>query len=335
MSQKKISCLSIFLGLILFLSYFPVKTTTAGSSGSISFIILSKYSANVDIGSDFYIVAATSNGKLPAWKSSNSSIASVNTYGKVTAKKFGTVTITAKIKNAEASCKVTVNKTKITISKASASLERGEKIKLSASASTGSKITWKSSKSSVASVDEDGNVTALKPGETTLTASADGSIVSCKITVKVPSISLSNSSIKLYRNQKFLLTAKVSSGIIPVWKSNRKSVAIVDERGNITAVKNGNALISATVDGVVKTCEVIVEKPVITLSKYDITLKKGASASVIANVASGNVPVWSSSNSNVATVNASGQVTALKKGTAYVYASEDGTKVRCTVHVID
>ena len=335
MSQKKISYLSIFLGLILFLSCFPVQTTTAGSSGSISFIILTKYSANVDIGSDFYIVAVTSNGKLPAWKSSNSSIAAVNTYGKVTAKKAGTVTITAKIKNAEASCKVTVNKTKITVSKTSASLERGEKVKLSASASTGSKITWKSSKSSVASVDEDGNVTALKPGETNLTASADGSSVSCKITVKVPSISLSNSSIKLYKNQKFLLTAKVSSGITPVWKSNRKSVAVVDERGNIIAVKNGTAIISATVDGVVKTCEVIVEKPVITLSKYDITLKKGASTSVIANVASGNVPVWSSSNSNVATVNLSGQVTALKKGTAYVYASEDGTKVRCIVHVTD
>lgn len=335
MSHKRKSLLSVFLCIVLITFSFQVQTTYASSSNSVSFVLLSKYNASVDIGNEFYILAITSNGKQPTWKSSSSSIASVNTYGKVTAKKAGSVTLTAKIKNAEASCKVKVNKTNITISKASASIERGEKLKLSAAASNKSEITWKSSKSSIAAIDDNGNITGLKPGETTITASADGSTATCKLKVKAPTVQLNKTNIKLYRGQKVKLAATVSSGISPNWKTNKKSVAVVDEYGNVTAVKNGTADITATVDGVSKVCKVSVEKPVITLSAAEINLKKGTASAVSAQVSSGNPPTWSSSNSNVATVDSSGKITAVKKGTAYIYAAEDGTKARCIVHVIE
>ncbi len=335
MSHKSKSLISGFLCFILIIFSFQVQPVSAISSDSVTFILLSKYSASVDIGNELYILAITSNGKQPTWKSSNSSIASVNTYGKVLAKKAGSVTLTAKIKNAEASCKVKVNKTNITISKTSASIERGEKLKLSATASTKSEIKWKSSKSSVAAIDDSGNVTAMKPGETTITASADGSSVTCKIKVKSPTIQLDKTNIKLYRSQKVQLSATVSSGISPNWKTNKKSVAVVDEYGTVTAVKNGIASITATVDGVSKICKVTVEKPAITLSAVEINLKKGTTLAISAAVSSGNPPAWSSSNSNVATVDGAGKITALKKGTAYIYAAEDGTKVRCIVHVLE
>lgn len=335
MSHKSKSLLSVFLCFILIIFSFQVRPVSAISSNSVSFVLLSKYNASVDIGNEFYILAITSNGKLPTWKSSNSSIASVNTYGRVIAKKAGSVTLTAKIKNAEASCKVKVNKTNITISKTSASIERGEKLRLSATASNNSEITWKSSKSSVAAIDDSGNVTGMKPGETTITASADGSSVTCKIKVKSPTIQLDKTNIKLYRSQKVQLSATVSSGISPNWKTNKKSVAVVDEYGTVTAVKNGTANITATLDGVSKICKVTVEKPVITLSAVEINLKKGTTLAISANVSSGNPPAWSSSNSNVATVDGAGKITAVKKGTAYIYAAEDGTKVRCIVHVLE
>jgi len=289
----------------------------------------------VNIGDEFYLIAISSNGKQPKWSSSSSKIASVNNYGKVTAKKEGTATITAKINNAEASCKVTVKKTKISLSETNISIERGESHTLTAVTSNNKNVSWSSSHKSIASVDENGTITGLKPGETTITATVDGSKASCKVKVKYPTVTLNTKKVTLYRGQSIKLTAKVSSGIEPKWKSNKKSVAIVNPDGTVTAIKNGTAIITATVDGVSKTCEVIVKKPDISLSASELTLKVGQKIRLNAYVSSGNSPQWSSSNSNVATVDSLGWVSAVKKGRAYIYAYEDGTKVRCTVYVTD
>jgi uncharacterized protein YjdB len=253
----------------------------------------------------------------------------------VTAKKAGTAVITAKMKNAEASCRVTVNKTKITISQTSASIERNEILTLTAVTSNHSPVTWKSSKKSIATVDEYGNVTGLKPGQTSITATADGSTAVCSLTVKLPTLNLNKTSITLYRGQTFKFSATVSSNVNPTWKTNKKSVAIVDATGTVTAMKNGAAIITATVDGVSKTCEIIVQKPEITLSVTEIKLKKGEKVTITATVSSNNLPTWSTSNSNILSINSKGEIKALAKGKAYVYATEDGTKVRCTVIVTE
>lgn len=327
--------LTILISTVLLVVIIPNPSISAKSSNSLSFILLSQYKNSVNIGDEFFIVAITSNGKLPKWKSSDSKIASVNTYGKVTAKKSGSVTITAKISNAEATCKVTVNKTKITLDKTSIELERGNNISLYATTSIQSQVTWKSSKKSIATIDENGTITALKPGETIITATAGGSTATSKVTVKYPSIKLNETKVKLYRNQTYQLKATVSSGIKPIWKSSKKSVAIIDEYGVITAIKNGSTTITATLDGVSKTCEVIVEKPTITLNETELSLVKGSSQTLVANVSSGNKPIYSTSNPNIVTIDNNGIMKAISKGKAYVYASEDGVKIRCTVHVTE
>ncbi|MDD4112014.1 MAG: Ig-like domain-containing protein, partial [Herbinix sp.] len=67
----------------------------------------------------------------------------------------------------------------------------------------------------------------------------------------------------------------------------------------------------------------------------ELTIKLGTDTLLDAKVSSGNSPEWSTSNSNVATVDSKGRITGIKKGRAYIYAKEDGTKVRCTVYVTD
>lgn len=327
--------LSLLLCIILPLLAFSESSKYVKASNSFSLVILSSYKKTLNIGDEFYIIAITTSGKLPKWTSSSSRIASVNTYGKVTAKKEGTATITAKVAGGEASCKVTVKKTEVSISKSVVTMERGESILLTATSSSKSPITWRSSHKSIATVDDNGMVLALKPGETTVTASSDGSRATCKVKVIYPTVKLDKKKVTLYRGQSIRLTANVSSGAEPTWKSNKKSVAIVNPDGTVTAVKNGTATITATVDKVSATCEVIVKKPDIILSADELTLKAGASASLSAKVSSGNTPEWSSSNPNVATVDSNGKISGLKKGRAYIYAREDGTKVRCTVYVTD
>lgn len=333
LNLKKV-LLSILLSFISIPFIIPSQSVNAFSS-ELSFIILSEYDAEVNIGDEFYIIAYTSTGKKVTWKSSDSKTVSVNKYGKVTAKKAGTAVITAKLRDTYASCLVSVHKTAISISPTSANIQRGESIKLTAVTSNGSNVVWKSKKSSIATVDEYGTVIGKKPGETIITGSADGSYVTCAITVDYPIVTLNQSSLTLYRGQNAKLYAEVSSNVKPKWKTNRKSVATVDQNGNITALKNGTAIISAIVDGISSSCEVIVEKPEITLSAEELTIKVGSTATITANVSSGNTPTWSTSNPNILSINSNGQIKALKKGKAYVYAKEDGTKVKCTIKVTE
>jgi uncharacterized protein YjdB len=335
MSIIKKSILSIFLCVTILCLPLPSQHVFALSTDSFAFIILSQYKAVVDIGDELCLIALPSNGKVVSWKSSDSRVASVNTYGIVTAKKSGSALITAKVKNAEASCYVTVNKTKVILSASTLSMERGETKRLSATTSNNATLTWKSSKKSIATIDDYGIITAIKPGSTVITATANDSSVTCNLTVRQPKVTLDKSSIKLYRGQTVKLSATVSSNIIPTWKTNKKSVALIDENGYITAIKNGTAIITATVDGISKTCQIIVQKPDITLNTYEIQLKKGDKTSVTAIVSSRNEPIWSTSNTNVVNINSKGEITALKKGTAYIYAAEDGTKVKCTVKVTE
>ena len=332
MSIFKKTFLMIVLCIVI-LSLSSLLPATRVKADSLGLVFLSKYRCSVDVGDDFYLIAITSNGDMPKWKSSSSKIASVNTYGKVTAKKPGTATITAKIKNGEASCKVTVKKTTITLSQTSVSLERGETLRLSATTSNQSAVTWKSSKKSIATVDEQGYITGMKPGETSITASVDGSSKVCKVKVNYPKVKLNRSKLKLWRGQTAKLSAEVSSLVTPDWKSNKKSVAVVDENGTVTALKHGTAVITACVDTITRSCEVIVEPPDITVSLEELSLLSGETARLTAKVSSGNPVTWSSSNPNVCSVDENGQITAWQKGRAYIYAAEDGTKVRCVVHV--
>ncbi len=316
---------------MLFLA--TIQPMEAHASSGLGFVILNTYSKTMKIGDESYLAAVTSNGKKPSFSSSDSKIASVNTYGKITAKKAGTVKITAKIRNGEASCTVTVLKTKVQLSAKTISLENGQSAKLTVTSSTGHSVAFKSNKKSIAIVDENGNITAKKPGTATITATVDKISESCTVTVRKPKVSLNKSSITLYRNRKFRLIAKSTSNSIPKWKSNKKSVATVDSDGMVTTVKNGAATITVTVDGVSKSCQVTVKKPDVTFAESEVTMAVGEKRKVNVSVSSGNKPVFSSSNTSIAAVDETGAITAKEVGKAYIYAKEDGVKARVRVIV--
>ena len=103
------------------------------------------------------------------WSSSNKSVASVTKKGKVTGKKKGTATITAKVGYLNYVCFVRVESP--SISKRKATLKVGGSLPLMMKG-TGSKVKWKSSKPAVAKVSKTGLVTAKKVGTTTITATS-------------------------------------------------------------------------------------------------------------------------------------------------------------------
>lgn len=115
------------------------------------------------------------------WSSSNKTVATVNSAGKVTAKKKGTATITAKVGKKILSCKITVEAP--SISKKSVTLTESQKIPLKLNG-TNQKVKWSSSRKDIASINSKGIVTAKKAGKATITATVLNKKYKCNITVK-------------------------------------------------------------------------------------------------------------------------------------------------------
>lgn len=312
--------------------FIPGNTESIYAKG-IDFLILGVYEKSLDVGDEFYISAVASNGNKITFRSSNSKVASVSPYGRIIAKKPGEAKITVKAGKAQARCQIIVKKTRIDVNEKNISMDNGSTFQLKAAASTGHGLTYKSSKKSVAAVDEKGLITAKKPGEANITISVDGVSEICKIKVRETKVRLDRTKATLYRKGEITLSVSTNSKTEPKWKSNKSSVATVDNKGNVTAVKHGTATITVTIDGVKATCEILVKQPGVSFPQSELTLKQGEKICVKAKVSSGNEAVYSSSNTTVATVDEQGNIYACGKGKAYIYATEDGIKAKMTIRV--
>lgn len=266
-----------------------------------------------------------------------------------------TITATTEDGKKKATCKVTVFAktvavTGIVLSETSLQLNRGDKHTLKATIQPGNAsdktIQWSSSNSSVASVDQDGIVTAVGAGSATIKASSGSLSVSCTVDVNVPvtSISLNVILLTLEKGNFALLTATVSPDDAidktVQWSSDNPSVATVDQNGKVIAVDDGKAKITASAGGFTATCSVIcVSIPVsaIVLDKTSLSLAKGSSAALTANVSPRNATDktvnWASSNPNVATVDQNGRVTGVNSGDATITASAGDVSATCQVSV--
>lgn len=128
------------------------------------------------------------------------------------------------------------------------------------------------------------------------------------------------------------------------WSSDKTAIATVDSKGMVKGVSPGVATIKAkTVDGGYEaTCTVTVVNSTVavtsvTVSPSTLTLNEGATSTLTATVSPSNATdktvAWSSTNGNVATVDQTGKVTAVKEGSATIVASCGGKSGSCTVTV--
>ncbi len=240
--------------------------------------------------------------------------------------------------------------TKVKLNKTSVTMYTTQTYTLKATVSpsnaSNKKVKWKSSNSKIAKVDSKGKVTALKKGKVTITCTAqDGSKkkATCKITVNnkvnVKGVSLNAKALTLVKGKAYTLKATVSPSNASIknvtWASSNTKVATVNSSGKVTAVGVGTANITVKTKDKGKTavCKVTVT-PVkvtsITLAKTalvypgkSVTLKATVNPS---NAANKNVK-WTSSNSNIATVDTKGVVRGIKSGTVNITCTaQDGSK---------
>ena len=222
-------------------------------------IKLNKASVTTYKGKKYTLKASTSYATRVSWKTSNSKIATVNSSGVITPKKAGKVTITATAYGKKATCKITVKNPSVSLNKKSATVYKGSKYTLKASTSYSTKVTWKSSNNKIATVSSKGVVTPKKAGKVTITASAYGKKVTCKVTVKNPTLSVNKTKISLKRKKSYTVKVKAVPNKKISWSSKNKKIATVSSKGKITGKKKGTTYIYAKVNGLKKTIKVTVK----------------------------------------------------------------------------
>lgn len=243
---------------------------------------------------------------------------------------------------------VTVNR--VQLNKSSMTIKIGKTKSLTATlrpAGVTSRLTWSSSKPKVATVNASGQVTALKAGKTKITVTtANGKKATCTVRVvrpQVKKIRLNFRRVTLDSGGKATLRYTVSpqnaSGKVTIKSSNTK-VAKVNKKGVITAGKAGKATITVKASsGVTAKCKVtVLPKPKkIKLNPKSLNLKTGDVRQLTVKFkpkkASSSLR-WSSNNSSVASVSASGVVTAKRAGSAKITVKTvNGKKATCNVKV--
>ena len=285
-------------------------TTTDGSNLSASCdvtikqratsISLSKTDVTIYTGNTLQLTAtvlpSTTSNPSVTWSSNNTSVATVSSTGLVTAKSTGNAVITATTadgSNLSATCNVTVKRlaTSIALNKTSATLYLDQTVQLTATVSpsnaTDKSVVWTSSNNSIATVSTTGLVTAIAPGNATITATtADGSNLSadCEITVKayVTSLTLDQSEATILEGDTITLTPTILPGYATnqslTWSSSNTSVVSVNN-GVVVGRSGGEATVTArTADGsnLSATCKVTVV-PNFDISAPNLSHVRGSS----------------------------------------------------------
>lgn len=305
------------------------------------------------------------------WKSSDESVATVSQTGLVTALKEGSSAITVITNDGglKATCDVTVNKkviavTSVVLGNTELTLVEGEEEKLAVAVTpenaTDKSVVWESGNESVATVSQEGLVTAVGEGKATITVKTNdgGFSASCEVTVKkkviaVTGVKLSAASMTLREGEKGTLTATVepanaTNKNVEWWTSDLDVVSVTSTSGGsngyVEARGAGKATVTVkTEDGEFSaSCEITVEKkevPVtgIALEQSSLLLPVGNTYTLRAHVQPSNATdqdiKWGSSNGGVATVDQTGKVTAVAAGTVDILATLAGKFARCTVQV--
>ncbi len=276
---------------------------------------------------------------------------------KKTVNKGDSATITARLEGKETTCKVTVKVPleSISMSETKKTVNKGDSFDLDITknptdTTVDAKAAWSSANAGVATVDQNGMVTAVGAGTTVITANLEGKETTCEIVVKVPleSIEMSEKEISLVEDGEAQLNVIYAPTDTTVeknvaWTSSKPDVAVVDQAGKVTAKTVGTATISAEVDGKTTTCKVTVtKKPValesIELSEAKITMVETDKKQLTVKYNPSNTTVdrdvaWTTSNNKVAVVAADGTITAKGAGTATITATVAGKNASCVVTV--
>ncbi len=213
--------------------------------------------------------------------------------------------------------------------------------------------TWSSETPDVASVDQEGNIKALKTGTAKISYTQDGSMgalatVTVTVQNKVDNITLENKEIWEGTSEQLIpvLTPADAYNVME-WSSSDNTIATVDAKGTVKGLQPGTVTITAkSTDGTNKTASAqLTVKHAVAIENVQLTepgyaLRPGDMAQIECKLEPNEANVqllnWTSSDDKIAKVDVNGKVTAIANGTATITATDKITgqksaKVQVTV----
>ena len=303
------------------------------------------------------------------WISSNTDVATVDANGLVTAVGLGDADISAVIEQAHGHARLHCDRpsvASVAVAPPSLALQTGGSGQLSAVARDangnvlqGRTISWTSSNNAVVMINQWGFVTAMAAGNATITATSDGRVGQSTLTVTDPApvpvasvdVSPSSNTLQVGATSQLVATPRDGSGAAlsgraVTWTSSNNGVATVSTSGWITAIAAGSATITATSEGKTGSSAVTVTAapptPVasVVVTPATASVQAGGTVQLSAStrdangaVLNGRAVVWSSSNTTIANVSASGLVTSISAGAATITATSEGKNGTATITV--
>jgi len=296
------------------------------------------------------------NEKLE-WKSSNPTVASIDTNGNLTGKTVGSTTISCKGltsgKTATKEINVTANGNMITSINLSGldTMTVGQTNYLKATITPSSATAYKftSLNTDIATVTNTGLVSPRRAGTVTIVCEAtDGSGVKAEkeITVKdrITSISINKSTVSVEKGKNISVTATVLPSTANTkaikWKSMNEEIARVNENGEITGVSAGSTRIYCdATDGssAYSSITVVVTESVSNIEiSGNSTVTVGNTVQLTATVTPSSMQdyiEWSSSDKGIATVTSGGLVKGVKAGDVTITAKVGNKTATKTITV--
>lgn len=338
---------------------------------AVSSVSVNPETASIAAGTTLSIEATVFPGnatnKKVTWASSNPKVASINQNGVVNTLSPGEVRLIATTQDGNHTDEALITVTeasdvnipvrRIYVTPQHVTLEEGKIGKLNyeitPSNATNQSAVWSSSNESIALVDQNGVVTALKTGTAKIIArSLDGNkqsdatltvIKGTNESIPVTGIEVAPQSTKVVAGNSLILTyaitPKNASNLAVKWSSSDDTIATVNQNGIVTGITLGDAVISVTTEDGSFTASVnleVIKMPAIKnpvqgvyVTPQKLTFEVGQTVVLRAKVRPLNATdqnvIWTSSDERIATVDVNGMVTALKTGVVEIEAvTEDG-----------
>ncbi|MCR5331859.1 MAG: Ig-like domain-containing protein, partial [Lachnospiraceae bacterium] len=331
-------------------------------------ITISHTSETMPLGSVLQLSLTAPNpyqGEI-TWSSSDPGVVTVDETGLVTAVAVGDANVTVRIKvngvTKQARCRIkvvdSVNKIELTAKQDYVLV--GDNLTISATISpklNGIELVWSCSDESIASVADTSalsmTITGVKEGTVVVSAlNRENAIVATKIIKviqEIESIELSDKEVTLPLTTGFYQLYATCKPALPEnqslkWSSSNTKVVTVDANGKVKLVKPGSAVITVTTEnGRMAQCTFTVLQGVssINLDEKDILMFVGEKHRITYTIKPDNASnvalKWNTVDSKIATVDASGYITAKNVGTTVITVqTTDGTGLftMCTVTVM-
>jgi len=327
-------------------------------------VVITESEVNLKLGETKQLTAVVypsdATDKTVVWKSSDASIVSVSSDGMAKALKVGgpvRITATAGNKYDVCTVNVVVPVTGVTLDRSNLSLSEEDfttlKATVSPSNATNKSVSWRSSNTNVATVNEEGRVVAIKQGSTTVTVTTEdgGFSADCKVTVSPKNVAVNSIRIEperadIAKGSQFQLSVVFEPSNATnknvSWKSSDEKIATVDKNGLVKGIAGGNVTITATSESGSKTAtcnvKVVVNAVSITMTPTSLGLHPGEYSNVSCDIkpddANNYSLEWTTGNSSVATVS-SGQVKAVGIGSTAIRVKDANTGIyaECSVKV--